>query len=68
MSEEDLHHEMSIWIESYTGADGNLIKDEADGDAEKEVIDLEGEEGKKRKQMSSRSNIWDHFTKIYHED
>ena len=37
----------------------------ADAEKEKEVIDVEAEEEKKRKPMTSRSAMWDHFTKIY---
>jgi hypothetical protein len=56
MSEEDLHQQVSEWEEMHTGTDGNLIEDEIGDDGatdgvvqEKEVINLEAEEGKKRK-------------------
>jgi hypothetical protein len=66
MSEEECQQEMSEWTEMMAGPDGNFVADEQEsGAAEKEVIDLEGEEGKKRKQMTSRSEMWDHFSKIF---
>jgi hypothetical protein len=62
VSEEDLQQQMSEWEEMHVGPDGNLIEDETDDHGvtdgateEKEVIDLEVEEGKKRKKMTSRS-------------
>jgi len=54
MSEEDLQQEVSNWTEMHAGPDGNIKDDEADGAAEKEIIDLEAKEGKKRKQIASR--------------
>jgi len=36
----------------------------ADGEKKKEVIDLESEEGIKKKEMNARSMVWDHFIKI----
>jgi hypothetical protein len=51
--------------EKKDGANGGT---QADGDAEKEkgkdVIDVEAEETKRRA-MTSRSGMWDHFTKIF---
>ena len=58
---------MSEWTAMHSGTDGNFKDDKADGGAEKEVIDLEVEEGKKGKQIASRSDVWDHYTKIYDE-
>jgi hypothetical protein len=50
MSEEECQQEMSEWTEMMAGPDGNFVAGEQEsGAAEKEVIDLEGEEGKKRK-------------------
>jgi hypothetical protein len=59
MSEEDLQGQMSEWAEMNSGPDGDWVEDENDGAAanEKDVIDLEGEEGKKRKKMTSRSEM-----------
>jgi hypothetical protein len=58
----------------HTGTDGNLMEDDIGDDGatdgavqEKEVINLEAEEGKKRKQMTSKSEMWDHFSKIFDE-
>ena len=66
MSEEDLQQEVSKWTEMHAGPDGNIKDDEAEGAAEK-IIDLEAEEGKKRKQIAYRSEMWDHYTKIFDE-
>jgi ssDNA-binding Zn-finger/Zn-ribbon topoisomerase 1 len=63
MSEEDIEQSQREWMEMNSEPDGNLLEDEADDD--KEVIDLEGAGEKKRKQMASRSEMWDHFSKIF---
>jgi hypothetical protein len=77
MSDKDIEQEVRDWEETQTHADidegnaaaaanGEAEKDDA-GAAEKgkEVIDVEAEDEKKRKPMTSRSTMWDHFTKIY---
>ena len=40
MSEEDLQQEVSNWTEMHAGPEGNIKDDEADGAAEKEIIDV----------------------------
>ena len=54
--ENEVQQDISAWIETHGDADGNL-KDGCDAEKEKEVIDVEAEEGKKRKQMTSRSEM-----------
>jgi hypothetical protein len=65
--EKEMEQDISEWIETHGDPEGNFKDDDGGAGAEKEneVIDAEVEEGKKRKQMSSRSEVWDHFTKIF---
>jgi hypothetical protein len=64
-----LDHEGYCSDEGAAGDDGkekekDVAAAAADGEKEKEVIDLDSEEGKQRKEMSTRSTIWEHFIKI----
>jgi hypothetical protein len=58
---KEMEQEISDWIETHGDPEGNLKDDDGGAEKEKEVINVEAEEGKKRKQM------WDHFTKIFEE-
>jgi hypothetical protein len=65
--EKEMEQDISEWIETHGDPEGNFKDDDGGAEKEKEVIDVEAEEGKKRKQMTSRSEMWDHFTKIFEE-
>jgi hypothetical protein len=68
MSDEDLQQQTSEWTEMMAGPDGNFVADQFDGTVEKkDVIDLEGEEEMKRKQMTSRYVKWSHFSNLLME-
>jgi len=67
-----LDHEGYCSDEGVAGDDGkekekDVAAAAADGEKEKEVIDLDSEEGKQRKEMSTRSTIWEHFIKNQRE-
>jgi hypothetical protein len=50
--------------EADVDGDGKDAAPAADGEKQKEVIDLEAEDGVKKKEMNVRSNVWEHFIKI----
>jgi hypothetical protein len=79
-SEDDLDQQIVDWTLENEGcfSDDGAVGDDgkekdaaatvADGEKGKEVIDVDGEEGKKRKEMLARSKIWEHFIKIKEND
>jgi hypothetical protein len=50
--------------EAAVDGDGKDVVPAADGGKQKEVIDVDVEEGIPKKEMNARSKIWDHFIKI----
>lgn len=70
-ADEGIEKDISEWVEScqheleeeWKSDKGDATAAAANGD-DKKIIDVDEEEGKQRKEIASRSNMWTHFTKI----